>query len=301
MTRMSISGNSAEWGGGLYFNDCDVLLENCLIDDNLAEFGGGILCGGSRSAFVNLTITGNRATSFSGAIKLAGRNLLECRNSIVWANRSPYGSSLGVSHADTVHLYYSNLDSLSGRWINWSYPECGVLFWHEGTISADPLFCDSSNANYLLKTGSPCIDSGDPRPFFNDFESPDFSGIAQWPARGTCRNDMGVYGGGVYLLSGQSDRTVPATCSLRQNYPNPFNSSTTVEFDLPEPGYVRLDIYNVRGQLVRTVVDAGMDAGRHKTVWNGENSVGQPVASGLYLCRMQAGKFDMWKKLILAK
>jgi hypothetical protein len=301
LSRMTVSRNAAQWGGGLYFNDCNVVLENSRIDDNSAEYGGGMLCGGSRSSIVNVTLTGNTAESFSGAISLVGRNRLECRNSILWDNRSPYGSSLGISHADTVYFYYSDIDTTDRRWINWSYPECGALFWREGNISADPLFRDSLGVAYTLGRKSPCIDRGDPRPFFYDAENRELPGIALWPAGGTCRNDMGAYGGGVRLLSALHLEETPSVFFLRQNYPNPFNRRTTIEYDIPEPGFVRIAIYNVRGRLVKKVVDAEIPAGRYKAVWNGDNSRGQPVASGLYFCRMNADEFVMWKKMILAK
>jgi len=88
---------------------------------------------------------------------------------------------------------------------------------------------------------------------------------------------------------------------LKQNYPNPFNPSTTIEFTLPESNHVRLSIFDISGRLVTTLVDNHYSAGIHSAVWNGEVSNGQPVASGVYLLKMQAGGNVETKKMILGR
>jgi hypothetical protein len=82
---------------------------------------------------------------------------------------------------------------------------------------------------------------------------------------------------------------VPATYALSQNYPNPFNAETRIRFTIPQAGYVSLKVYNVTGQLVRTLVDEDMPAGTHSAVWNGLDQNGGQLASGVYFCRMEAG------------
>jgi flagellar hook assembly protein FlgD len=94
----------------------------------------------------------------------------------------------------------------------------------------------------------------------------------------------------------------PTSYSLEQNYPNPFNPSTTIGYELPDDNtQVRLIIYNMTGQITKTLVDLNQNAGVYKVVWNGTNNSGARVSSGVYFYRMTAGKFVQVKKLLLLK
>ena len=84
-------------------------------------------------------------------------------------------------------------------------------------------------------------------------------------------------------------------------YPNPFNPSTVIRFELPRAGKVRLDIYNVKGQLVTTLEDGYREAGVHEIPWNGKNSKGISVGSGMYFYRLEAGSMVTTKKMLLIK
>jgi len=84
-------------------------------------------------------------------------------------------------------------------------------------------------------------------------------------------------------------------------YPNPFNPSTTISFNLPEEGNVKLEIFNLKGQKVKTLVNDKFDAGSHKVVWNGKDENNKPVSSGIFFYKMNSGKFISTKKMILMK
>ena len=75
---------------------------------------------------------------------------------------------------------------------------------------------------------------------------------------------------------------------LHQNYPNPFNSSTQIRFEMFVPSYLNLTVYNMRGQKVRSLIADGYPAGSHRIVWDGRDSSGKPVSSGIYVCRLKA-------------
>jgi hypothetical protein len=94
---------------------------------------------------------------------------------------------------------------------------------------------------------------------------------------------------------------VPRAYRLAQNFPNPFNPSTTIKFDMKEKGFVTVKIYNVAGELVRTLVDGVRDAGVCSAVWDGRNSVGAGVASGIYFYKMETKGFGATKKLVLLR
>ncbi len=95
--------------------------------------------------------------------------------------------------------------------------------------------------------------------------------------------------------------TLPEGYALFPNYPNPFNPTTEITFALPEAGEIKLAIYNLRGQLVRTLVSGAVAAGRHKVVWDGTDANGAKVASGIYVYRLEAKDFVANMKLVLAK
>jgi hypothetical protein len=95
--------------------------------------------------------------------------------------------------------------------------------------------------------------------------------------------------------------TIPVVTSLEGNYPNPFNPETAINFSLKESGKVRINIYNLKGQLVRQLVDTELPAGRHQIVWNGKDNQGRSVSSGIYLYRMEAKGYTNTKKMMLMK
>ena len=89
--------------------------------------------------------------------------------------------------------------------------------------------------------------------------------------------------------------------SLEDNWPNPFNPTTTIAFTLPRPTRVRMHVYNIRGQLVKTLIDREMGGGRHTVQWDGTDGSGRKVATGIYLYTLEAGSFHASKKMLLVK
>ena len=94
---------------------------------------------------------------------------------------------------------------------------------------------------------------------------------------------------------------VPTVYQLDQNYPNPFNPSTTIKFTVPVAGKVTLTVYNVVGQKIATLINGNVTAGSHTRVWNGKDSAGNQVASGVYFYKLTAEKFSATEKMILMK
>ncbi|HEX2868280.1 MAG TPA: T9SS type A sorting domain-containing protein, partial [Ignavibacteriales bacterium] len=89
--------------------------------------------------------------------------------------------------------------------------------------------------------------------------------------------------------------------SLEQNYPNPFNPTTTIRYAIPERSMVTLRIYDMLGREVKTLISAEQNPGVYNAVWNGENNYGAKVASGIYIYRVEAGKYVQVKKMMLLK
>jgi flagellar hook assembly protein FlgD len=94
---------------------------------------------------------------------------------------------------------------------------------------------------------------------------------------------------------------LPKAVTLSQNYPNPFNPSTTIEFDLPSRASIRLEIVNILGQRVVTLVDEELAVGHHQYMWNGRLPSGTPAPSGVYLYRLWCGDQVISKKMLLVK
>jgi len=97
---------------------------------------------------------------------------------------------------------------------------------------------------------------------------------------------------------------LPKSFALEQNSPNPFNPATTISYSVPEGQssvHVRLDVFDIRGRLVRTLVNESREAGTYHVLWDGSGSNGRHLASGVYLYRIQAGQFVKTRKMVLLK
>ncbi len=95
--------------------------------------------------------------------------------------------------------------------------------------------------------------------------------------------------------------SLPESFSLEQNYPNPFNPVTSIRFSLRNTGKVKLSIYNMLGEEVNTLVDGHKTAGVYKVEWDGTNSAGQKMASGIYFYKLQMGSNVKTKKMVFLK
>jgi len=165
----------------------------------------------------------------------------------------------------------------------------------EGNIDADPMFVSPSEgsgsdfdgmvANWQIAAGSECIDAGNPNEVYNDLD-------------GT-QNDMGAYGWNGFpdygLTDNDPDGIVPAQVELKV-YPNPFNPETNIGFTLYKSANVRLEIYNIKGQMVDLLTNRHFDTGTHQITWNADK-----FASGVYFLRLSSDSENRFQKLILMK
>jgi hypothetical protein len=170
------------------------------------------------------------------------------------------GTSADVPEAWENWVEWDVTDIVKGRWND--VAECGFLI-------KDPLEDDTGDGPYVLFYSH----RGDSLPYLE-------------------------------LVTGQTgvdeagDDEIRSGFFLGQNFPNPFNGRTVLQFELPKPAQVNLAIYNLRGQKVKTLLDATRQAGGYTLEWDGTNQAGQPVASGLYVCRMRTADFYDTKRLL---
>ena len=97
------------------------------------------------------------------------------------------------------------------------------------------------------------------------------------------------------------DNTIPQSESYLRNHPNPFNPETKIVFNLPEEGNVKLEIYNIKGQKVKTLLDCYMSPGRNEMIWYGKDDNGKHVSSGVYFYQLITEKKIITQKMILVK
>ncbi len=113
-------------------------------------------------------------------------------------------------------------------------------------------------------------------------------------------DDFTVHSNGGHVSN--EDPTVPALqTSLNGNYPNPFNPETTISLSLKDTAPVKVEIFNLKGQLVKTLVNETLPAGNHNLVWKGVDNHGKAVSSGVYFYKMSTGKYSSTKKMIMMK
>jgi hypothetical protein len=99
----------------------------------------------------------------------------------------------------------------------------------------------------------------------------------------------------------EAEDALPRRLALGQNSPNPFNPVTVIHYQLPSHAHVRIEVFNIAGRRVRTLVNGEEDAGYRSVVWDGTDDGGARVASGVYLYRMEAGDFTAKKMMVLLK
>jgi hypothetical protein len=105
----------------------------------------------------------------------------------------------------------------------------------------------------------------------------------------------------IKVTSADLSNTVVPVLSLEQNYPNPFNPTTSIMYSINEPGSVSLDIYNVKGQLVKTLYQGNAEIGSHTAIWNGLDNSGNACSSGVYFYRLRTPKTSLVRKMLMLK
>ncbi len=247
--------------------------------------------------FINCTFVGNQATArminFQRRTETNPCDPLQLINCVFW-NDAPY-------ELDNYSLYRCAIEvdhSLIKNGIDGIYSPFDEIIWGEGNLDLDPLLTDAEHL-YYPQEDSPLINAG----------TPDTTGL-YLPSLDLCKRarvwdgcvDIGCHEyGSVGVAPDPESEDVPAPALALTNYPNPFNPWTIVRYDLPEAGAVRIDIYNIKGQRIRTLVDERQSAGTHEVVWDGRNDKNAIVASGVYLSRLWTGKDERVRKMIMMK
>ncbi len=102
-------------------------------------------------------------------------------------------------------------------------------------------------------------------------------------------------------LDGNLSKPVALNYQLHTSFPNPFNSLTTIPYSTPEPGKVRLQVYDLQGRLVKDLIDQTQDQGLYQATWDGANNQGQKAATGIYFVKIRINNFSATHKIMLIK
>ncbi len=103
------------------------------------------------------------------------------------------------------------------------------------------------------------------------------------------------------ILETDQEDLIPTEFALRQNYPNPFNPTTQIKYDLPEDALVAINIYDMMGRSIKSLVNSQQTAGYRSIQWDATNNLGEPVSAGMYIYMIQAGQYQQTKKMVLLK
>jgi len=309
LTNFTIQNGYGWNGGGINLSGIDILLKNLIIKDNLAEKNGGAvyISNSNQVDLVNLTISNNTSNepNSGGGISFFNPELNEKKdisiiNCIVHSN-TPINiklNSLSLDTTDTVLIGYSNIEDGEQGITNNNV----VIHWQEGNIDADPLFIGGEPFDYHLSDSSPCINTGTP---FFVWEGDTLINLSPEEYIGKAP-DMGALESDVLISVERKDK-LPTEIKLEQNYPNPFNPSTTLSYSLPTSSNVKLEIYDVMGRMIKSFTNNSQSSGTHQVFWNGTNSNGTRVATGIYIYRFEATSlethehFVKTEKLMLVK
>jgi hypothetical protein len=240
---------------------------------------------------LNTTISTNLVLPSNGPVEIGGiwidNSTLESANNIMWDNS---GLEILMSNSKLA-MAFTNIEGDSSQI---GKDEDSQFFWLEGNLSESPLFADSGFYDFRLTEASPCIDAAidDEILIYNNQQDtlyiPELNFVGMNP-------DMGAfeYGDPTRIAS---SRITARSYQLHQNYPNPFNPVTTISFTIPSRQHIRLEVYNVLGQPVTTLVDEYREAGYHEVLFSGEE-----LATGVYYYRISAGKYINVKKMLLVR
>ncbi|MFH2047950.1 MAG: FG-GAP-like repeat-containing protein [bacterium] len=260
-------------GGAISLQDCSASIKNNLIIDNSSGWwGGGVFIGGHMGEFVNNTVYGNTTVNGGGGLCFA-RGTPTISNNIFWGNSSS-------ANAQEIDYIQTTVPTITYSVIEGGWPG-------DGNIYSDPMFVDPANGDFNLLTGSPCINAGDP----NSPLDPD----------GTIADIGAYYYPTTVNVDDNFGDALPIGFELTQNYPNPFNSRTTINYSVSRKSDVTIEIFNILGQKVITLLDENKSVGEYQITWDGNDFKGQRVTTGIYFYRFMIGDFIETRKMLLLK
>jgi len=298
LQNVNTNNNSAEYyGGGIFCYKSSPSLNNATINNNTSnnESGGGIYCYESNPCLRNVTITENSAFNYGGGIICLNNSNPVLVNCILWNDSPEEIYFTGYWAPNTLTISYSDIEGgQTGILTN----NNGNVYWNEGNLDLDPVFKNPSNENLQLTDNSPCIDAGNPDTTGLNLPPWDLDGnVRIWDGNGdgTAIIDMGVYEYDAPIYY-----TIEEESQIRNdeptvyNYPNPVKNKTTIQYNLKKCSRVKICIYNIKGQLIRKIVDMRKPRGVHTVEF-----ISETLSSGVYFYKIETKDFSQTNKMLV--
>jgi len=243
---------------------------------------------------VNCTFTNNQGRS--GLIYAGGFTVFNMYNNIIHACEPDIITlscpASAPSSSIISHNLFDNLGAINNS-NNWTIS-------YDNNINGDPLFTGDGPYPQALSEDSPAINAGTMDIPAYDFPLVDLAGNMRVGNMDDWLIDIGAYEY-QWPISDSDEVAKPLGTALIGNYPNPFNPETAIGFSLAKGGNVSVDVYNIKGQKVCSLVNDLLVAGVHRVVWNGVDDYNKSVGSGVYFYQLRAGGVVSTKKMLLMK
>jgi len=272
---VTLSGNSAQAGGALQAAGApDIQIDGSVITGNATTlFGGTVYLTGSVGATITSTTIADNSSSGGGAGINAATTPLTVSNTIVAFNTGGAATANGIAATGGATLNCNGVFGNDGA----NYGGVADPTGSDGNISVDPMFCDRPEGDYRVDPAGPC-----------------------GPDNGGC-GIIGALEAVCGPVNPVIDGEVPVAFAVGQNYPNPFNPITSIEFAIPAAARTTVVVYDVRGRMVKTLVDGDLPAATHGVQWRGDDAFGRPAAAGVYFYRVTSGAHTAVGRMALIK
>lgn len=306
--RCVLESNRADAGGGVFVYNAGASFADCTIRDNLATDGAGAYCGycnafgdvdfsgcvfngndypepavggygsgvyysHSGGTVANCTLADNRAWIGGGILVSTDAEVAVSRTIMAF---SPEGQGLAVFNGVALVDHCDIFGNAGGDWVDAIADLSGL----DCNLAADPLFCAAGAGDFTLRNDSPCLAE----------TNPGCGSIGALPLG--CTSTSAIEEG---------PGAAPRTAYLSPGYPNPFNPVTNIEYYLADPGPVSLRIYDTAGHCIRTLATGEASPGSHRLSWRGVDDHGRPLATGVYLLRLDAAGIRQCRRLVLIR
>ncbi len=305
ISNLTVRGGWADFGGAVY---CDSAatpqIEGCVFDSCSAGDGGGLFCYKSSPGLVRNTFTRNNATGAGGALYMSEVSAdTLCSGCTFAGNTAPAGGALYgavctglIQHSlfafneggDVIECAGASLEleccdifgNQSGDWVGCT----AGMFPGRDNLRTDPCFCDAAGSDYSLCADSPCLSLG-------------CGQIGARPAGCAASQDV---------ASPPLDETPDESIfSLFDCSPNPFTGFTRIDYMVPGnpggSGSVEIDIFDISGRLVKSLINERVSSGNQSITWDGTDADGQRLTTGIYPCRIQVGRQQQIRQLVLLR
>jgi len=273
------------------------VIENCLIAANVSTCSNAVcsIFTNGKTAISNCTFANNSTNSNNDYTLGIKGHPVTISNSIFYSNDTPCQIKCYGLGATTLNLH-NNIIQGGQRQIN---PGGNIVNYNDSNLNINPDFLGGDQSlpeYYYLSYQSPAINAGTSNLPFS---------LSEFDLANEPRVYQGIVDIGCYEWQGTTNITdinkLPNTQLTAFNTPNPFNPSTKICFNSPYNGKVKVDIYNVKGQKVKTLANKHFDAGVHKLYWNGKNANNQTTGSGVYFYKIKTQNKTIVNKMLMLK